>query len=598
MNIDFELARIRMTIEFEGVFQCNRNNEPARFKCDMRNEGLTNTHKMEPIIHFYQREFLRECSSGASTTTTTTSCVFISLLLLHTSGTMKQRRNMVFILAKRLAVLVFATAMCLPLVIVVYSHRLLSSLEEKYYLQHSSYGFHANDVAVSQNITVTSTTRTNQSFAELPFRWLDGCLVQPRLSQRDTRNAMQPMSTYPPKSNKSPPTGIVVVLATGTDDSAQVQQDNFRRICKALPTQIEYFLEPQGLDMLFLVEESQGWTVESIVACLRLEAVESNVNRTWHNLDGSILHAVPHHMDPRRTSRQSVPKLATVYVGTTQTQYPNYIQKDPSILKQPIIPKSCEAPRKYIQATRWYSRELLHLGILQDYDYFLKLDTDILFVDTIPFHLLYDMQRKNAVFGHTAEYHPKGSKTCAQGIRDAVLNFTESSASEISKTPDGVHWEWKGSSCSTSPELEANVDWYYTNFIIGDVRFWQSPWVLRFSDFLNEHPKGFFSYRWTDQIFWHHAMGLFLENYSDHVADYTNLRCMPQPNCWYSSYDFRKFGHDAWHRCDNDGFFLHAKDYQISSHNRRNTKPRRRLVWNETTSPLRPLFQSTYQKHC
>ncbi|KAG7361052.1 glycolipid 2-alpha-mannosyltransferase [Nitzschia inconspicua] len=407
---------------------------------------------------------------------------------------------------------------------------------------------------------------------------------------------MQPVSIRnAPQSSpsKTPPTGIVVVLATGTDDVPQVQQDNFRRICKVIPTQVEYLLESQGLDMLLLVEESPGWTAQSIISCLRLEPIHGNAttSQTWTNLDGTKLTAKPYHLNPQSLSRQSVQHMSTIYVAAIKTELPQYIQKDPSILKKPITPKSCDAPRRYIQATRWYTREMLHLGILQHYDYVLKVDTDILFVDTIPFHLLEDMKRKGAIMGHTAQYHPRGSQTCAKGIHNAVVNFTASVHATTTS--------WKQSICSaSSPELQWDVDWYYTNFVLFDTRFWQSPWILEFANFLSEYLNGFFSYRWTDQIFWHQAMGLFLSNYTDYVVDYTNLRCMPSPNCWRSSYDFKKYGHDAWHRCDNGGYFLHPKDYRISPTSQiKKTRPLGRLLWNDT-SYQQELFESTYQMKC
>jgi hypothetical protein len=244
---------------------------------------------------------------------------------------------------------------------------------------------------------------------------------------------------------------------------------------------------------------------------------------------------------------------------------------------------------------------LFQLGILQEYEYFIKMDTDILFLDAIPFHLLNDMKIKQSYFAHTAEYHPKGSKTCASGIRHAVLNYTMNMNKNGSSKYKQEGQQWKGTHCSHSPELEWDVDLFYTNFIIGWVPFWTSRSVLQFSSFLNEFPVGFFSYRWTDQIFWHQALGLFVEDYRSRVVDYTTLRCMPRADCWLSSYNFQEYGQDAWHRCDNGGYFLHAKDYTISTHfnrHRENTEPlSSTAVWNNSLSN-HLLYVSTYQRNC
>jgi hypothetical protein len=282
-------------------------------------------------------------------------------------------------------------------------------------------------------------------------RWINGCQALPAgTEQRET-----------------PPTGLVVVLALAPINRNEVQ-DTRQRICHAIPAQIEYFLGPQSLDMLFLVEEKEsiGWTVQQFANCWELEPAEPNAQRTWHNLDGSILTATPYHYNSPGTH------LTTIFLARTNLEYPNYIQKDMSILSHAITPRACEAPRNYIQATRWYTQGLLHLGILKDYDYFLKIDTDILFLKSIPFHILQDMANKNAVFGHTTEYHPKGSKTCTTGIHKAMLNFTETIAAYHPREHHLDLPSWKRSLCTNSAEVQNDIDLYYTNFIVGKVSLW------------------------------------------------------------------------------------------------------------------------------
>jgi hypothetical protein len=440
---------------------------------------------------------------------------------------------------------------------------------------HSAIMRETNHSAIILQQDATSTIQSTAMIqSQQTSDWVDGCHVLPTQSAQPA----------------TPPTGLVVVLALRPKERL-VMEDSRQRICHTLPSQIEYFLIPQGLDMLFLIQEEAGssWTIDQFVKCWKLE--QSGAERTWQNLDGTTLTATPYHYVAAKST-------TTIFLGKTILEYPQYIQEDKSVLSQPITPRSCQAPTEYIQATRWYTLELLHLGILPEYDYFLKIDTDILFVESIPFHLMQDMSNRNAIFGHTAEYHPKGSKTCAQGIQQAVLNFTEIMQARTAETStsstrfsSGLP-TWKGSLCTISPETQRDTDQYYTNFIIGKVDFWQSPWVLEFASFLNEFPKGFFAYRWTDQVFWHYAMGLFLTNFQEFVADYSNLRCMPHPNCWLSSYNFQRYGLNAWHRCDNGGYFVHPKDFNIVGSKKK--EPMRHLVWNVS----QPLFQSTYQKDC
>ena len=105
---------------------------------------------------------------------------------------------------------------------------------------------------------------------------------------------------------------------------------------------------------------------------------------------------------------------------------PSYLESDPSLFdSQKIEPPFCSAPANYISGTRWYTNEMLHLGILQSYDYFVKLDLDIIFLRPIEIHLLQDMHRKGAVFAHTAEYPKKGSPVCSRGIQNALPSFCQ-----------------------------------------------------------------------------------------------------------------------------------------------------------------------------
>ena len=414
--------------------------------------------------------------------------------------------------------------------------------------------------------------------------WKNGCQMVP----------LQPTIWEDPFGDSPlelPPTVLVVVLALAPQDFA-TRYETKSRICHVLPNQWEYFVHPQKLDVLFLVhEDSNDWTIEQFVSCwgdniLQTPPENTTINRIWNNLDGTKLTTVEYHHVHHDGS------FIRVFVARTAVEYPTYIQQDPTLLSKPITPKACEAPRNYIQATRWYTKELLNLGILSEYQYFLKLDTDIIFTESIPFYLLQDMANKNAVFGHTAEYHPKGSKTCAMGITQATRAFLDAWAQTEDSYNSTRLPPWNKTFCSIEPELKRDADQYYTNFIIGKVEFWQSPWVLEWSRFLNEYPEGFFTYRWTDQIFWHYTMGLFLQRFKDYVVDYTDLRCMPHPNCWYSSYNFVRYGPDAWHRCDSGGYFLHPKEFRFS--NKRT--PKRPAVPRKNVTQI--LFQSTYTGDC
>lgn len=293
--------------------------------------------------------------------------------------------------------------------------------------------------------------------------------------------------------------------------------------CKSLPNQFFNLHQPQSLDALVLVD--RPLQAENLVKCLNLTRVHGG-NKVWKSDsdDSKLL-----------TQEYKYQGKTKVIVG--QTRVMENAGVDPTWSKT-SLPRGCQYSMEYIQGTRWYSNEMLHLSILNSYDYFLKVDLDIWFL--IPwdhFHLLSDMELKGAVFGHTARYHRYGF-SCAGGIQEAVRKYGQQMCS------------------SDLPEINRDADQYYSNFVIGRVDFWTLPQIQEFGRYLSS-TDGFTTQRWTDQIFWHNAMGLLIgPDFTEAVADYTDLRCMPDKRCWFSQ--------DAYvprlpQRPNCAGYFVHTK---------------------------------------
>jgi hypothetical protein len=192
------------------------------------------------------------------------------------------------------------------------------------------------------------------------------------------------------------------------------------------------------------------------------------------------------------------------------------------------------------------------------------------------------MRLRGALFAHTAEYLPHGDTVCAQGITKASVNFTETMVHQ--KQPDWlIQSNWSRPCSADRPELQRDADQYYTNFVIGSVEYWTSDAVLELSRFLKEYPEGWFHSRWTDQVFFHFGLGMFLgPDFNDYVVDYTDFRCSPRHNCWPSTTP------DA---CDNGGYFLHTKSFGWSDTWNRNVSTESALVRSD-------LFRSTYVHNC
>jgi len=391
--------------------------------------------------------------------------------------------------------------------------------------------------------------------------WKDGCIDWPPKA----------LSATKPKSVS----GLAVTLLLCEPQSTVHQRFYLEKVCRDfVPSQLSHFLEPHGIDQLFVISGSK-FMYKSIVQCLDL--AKHDKVETWTNVDGTSLTTYRHRSPNNRTF--------IYFADNYQMKLPSYLEGNNSLFSSANIePRFCSAPLNYISGTRWYSNEMLHFGILQNYDYWVKLDIDILFLRTFPIHLLQDMYRKGAVFSHTAEYGEAGSQTCTRGSRRAVQAFINSTAV----------FPWKREMCSQGyTTLQRDTDQYYTNLVVGSTAFWQSPAVLRFARYLSEYNPGFYRYRWTDQMFFHNAMGLFLDSYKEHVLDYTFLRCAPQANCWISSLDVNKFGPQSHLQCNNSGYFVHVKAASKLSGVWRQTVTN--VVLDQSSSEL---YNHTYQHQC
>jgi len=379
--------------------------------------------------------------------------------------------------------------------------------------------------------------------------------------------------------SQPPPKGLLVTLVLG-DSVLDV-------LCRFFPSQLQHLVLPQqNWDILFVLgrlppngnntrnlgraQEQAQKRRYKLISCLHLvpaikqEGDAKSTRRTWKNIDGSSMQTEEYRISVgshpatiQNQTHDTIIEKVRVFLAEVQLQFPRYIQANPSLLKVPVIPRQCQAPLAYILGTKWYVHEMLHLGILQEYDWFIKLDADVVFRKTLPLSLLHDLATRRAVWGHTGEYPDSVVPPCGLGITRAVQAFLtqrQTGALPLSTSPSMS----TNAACSRDhPNMHKDADLYYTNFVMGKVAFFTSPAVLSFSQFLAEYPQGFFQYRWTDQIFFHFALGLYFEHAFDEsndiVVDYSEFRCAPHANCWMSVHYYNQ------DRCDNGGIFFHTK---------------------------------------
>lgn len=331
--------------------------------------------------------------------------------------------------------------------------------------------------------------------------WKEGCQVW----AKDT-------STFPASSMlnniDSMPTGIAVTLAKRKYHRGK---DLFDLLCQKIPTQQAYFYEPQGIDLLILIE-IEGISYQQVADCLDLAVPSSGQDRALHyqNMDGTVLTVYKY---ISKTGR------GRVFLAPFAMQYPEYIRRNHSRLKETM--EGCDRGEDfedYVQGTRYYSNDVLNLRIIQNYDYLLKVDLDVEFSDKIiPFHLLHDMKLRGAIFGHTGEFLPNGFGGCTKNINLLVDSFVQMASMEDGKrdsiTPPpkwAKNANWRTPCSAGVDAFERGKDQYYTNFVVMSVDFFQSEHVRSYGKWMNEFYPGYFRYGWTDQLFFHKVMGLFL----------------------------------------------------------------------------------------
>jgi hypothetical protein len=161
-----------------------------------------------------------------------------------------------------------------------------------------------------------------------------------------------------------------------------------------------------------------------------------------------------------------------------------------SVLQEKM--EGCSARHDYVQGCRHCSGDaLLQLRILQECDYFLKVDSDVFFYATIPFNMLHDMRIQGSVFGHTGDF-THGPSSCTRGIKAGGKEF-QNMATGYSRRPEwAAKINWKGPCSAGVAKFERSVDECCSNFIVLETEFWQSEPVRAFGKCFHEIYPGFF----------------------------------------------------------------------------------------------------------
>ena len=178
--------------------------------------------------------------------------------------------------------------------------------------------------------------------------------------------------------------------------------------------------------------------------------------------------------------------------------------------------------RFYVEGTAWYTYQMFrdHAKFLRKYKFFLKIDYDVYFFKPMYFKILNSFKNKNIVFMHGGMAYHEG---CAKNARQISISYLEKfNLTSKSKKARVVNSKGK----YFLIDIPSSSDIYYTNFMGGRMSFFSSAGTLRYAKYLFDRGE-YFKTRWTDQVYWHNALGIHIQNFEKHVVSLEQYRFKP-----------------------------------------------------------------------
>lgn len=240
------------------------------------------------------------------------------------------------------------------------------------------------------------------------------------------------------------------------------------------------------------------------------------------------------------TARAPLPSYALV--GVVTLPEPEWVRALPegASLAEWRTPGCNHAKFAYVQSNNFYVHHLFRLRVLDFFDFFVKVDTDVHVLARLPTSPAAELHRQRAPLAFTSKWPFFDVPSCAMGLNalleEYLANETarcselEASASSGSSAAAAAapksnynHMHGPGGDVHTAgaaprrrvvAAAEDTTWWvtekmaFYGNFVAGWLGFWASPEVMHFSAAWYAHPRGQWVHRWTDQQFWHRALGL------------------------------------------------------------------------------------------
>jgi len=138
-----------------------------------------------------------------------------------------------------------------------------------------------------------------------------------------------------------------------------------------------------------------------------------------------------------------------------------------------------------------FAYQMIHLPILAKYDYFMKLDGDLVFRNYFPVDVGADMEEKGCIVGHAA-IHRSGD--CEARNLEALLAADQALGWP---KPKSLAYNW----CNVDGKGEKGDVVFFGNFQVYQTKgFLLSPQIQSISTYMYEEwVDGYFTHRWGDQ---------------------------------------------------------------------------------------------------
>jgi hypothetical protein len=185
------------------------------------------------------------------------------------------------------------------------------------------------------------------------------------------------------------------------------------------------------------------------------------------------------------------PRGTRVRVRARGFPLPRYLQREPTLIDAPGW-RTCSGrrwPLGYVlYSGAAFAHHVLTDPLLAEYDFTIKVDTDIRFFRAPPENIVVLMQEHGCAIAHTSVLSGNGDGAdCQKGAFAALLRFSELAASPIASRAR----PW----CNRP----LGLDYFYGNLMGGASSFLRSEANTLLNVWLYECDEGYFRNRWGDQ---------------------------------------------------------------------------------------------------